>query len=271
MLFDLSSLNAVVTGATRGIGLSIAEQLAAHGARVVISSRNQACCDRIAEAMNARAVAPSGIATGIACDIEDFDSIDHLARASSERFGGVDILICNATVPKFRGPSAQTPPALFDQILQANIHSNFRLCQAMRVSMTARGGGSIILIGSLAGHVANPNTMAYSVAKAGVAHMARCLAEELAPSRIRVNCVSPGLIRAGSPAGDPRQPTMPPLGRLGEPQDVAGAVVYLASNAGSFVTGTTLFVDGGLAFLAADSSQEPASPSMVPRSLSRRR
>ncbi|MBV9995853.1 MAG: SDR family oxidoreductase [Caulobacteraceae bacterium] len=257
-LFDLSGKVAVVTGATKGIGFGVARQLAAHGARVVVASRSQSQCDAIAAEIERDCAAAPGMVRGVACDIDKLPDIGALARRSLELFGGVDILVCNAAILPFIGPSEQTPPELFDRILTTNVHHNFRLCQAFRRSMAERGGGSIILIGSTAGHTASPSIMAYSLAKAGLAHMARNLGDDLAAERIRVNCVAPGFVRSYSsqPIVDNPQAVKAiadgvPLGRIGEPDDIAGAVVFLASAAGAYVTGNTILVDGGATMLSS--------------------
>lgn len=260
-LFDLNGKVAIVTGATKGIGRGVAEQLAAHGAKVIVSSRDQAACDEAAAELTARYGNGSRIAKGIACDIDKLDDIDRLAAQSAVAFDGVDILVCNAAVLPFIGPSADTPAELFDRILTSNTHHNFRLCQAVRPAIAKRGGGSIVLIGSIAGHTPSPHLMAYAIAKAGVAHMARCLADEMAPERIRVNCISPGFIRSYSSMRTVSDAAAlkaiadnTPLGRLGAPEDIAGAVIYLASEAGSFVTGTFIPVDGGRGQLSPPSA-----------------
>jgi NAD(P)-dependent dehydrogenase (short-subunit alcohol dehydrogenase family) len=251
-LFDLTGKVAVVTGATKGIGLGIVQQMALQGAKLVVSSRNQAECDALAASLNQQYGHGATVAAGVACDIDKLEDIDHLASRAAEAFGGVDILVCNAAVLPFIGPSSETPTDLFDRILTSNTHHNFRLCQALRGAIAKRGGGSIILIGSLAGHTASPAIMAYAIAKAGVAHMAKCLADEFAAERIRVNCVSPGFIHSFSSqpiVDNPEAMKMIeagiPLGRIGEPEDIAGAVIFLASNAGAYVTGESILVDGG--------------------------
>ena len=253
-LFDLTGRVAVVTGATKGIGLGVAQQLVGHGAKVVISSRNQALCDEVAADLNAGA--GGVVAKGVACDIDKLEDIERLAQASREAFGGVDILVCNAAALAFIGPAGSTPPAVFERLLATNIHHNFRLCEALRGDIAKRGG-SIILIGSMAGHTASANLLGYAVAKAGVAHLARCLADEMAAEGIRVNCVAPGLIRSFSSQPLWRNEQMLkasergiPLQRIGEPEDVAGAVIFLASRAGSYVTGETILVDGGRTMLS---------------------
>lgn len=255
MLFDLTGKVALVTGATKGIGYGVAHQLAAHGAKLVVSSRDQGLCDQVAAEIDAKY---GRGAVGIACDIDSIEDMEALARGGAAAFGGLDVLVCNAAILPFIGPSADTPVPMFDRILTSNTHHNFRLCQAVRGSMIQRGGGSIVLIGSIAGHTAGPATMAYSIAKAGVSHMARCLADEFAYDRIRVNCVAPGFIRSFSsqsivdnPVAHQMIAANNPLGRIGEPDDIAGAVVFLASAAGSYVTGATLLVDGGAAALSS--------------------
>ena len=251
-LFDLGGKVAVVTGATKGIGLGIARELVRHGASVVVSSRDQALCDQVAQAFNTEFGRGGVVARGAACDIDSLDDIERFAATAREAFGGVDILVCNAAALPFIGPSADTPPEAFERVLSTNIHHNFRLCQALRGSMAVRGGGSIVLIGSQAGHAPSPSVLAYGVAKAGVAHMALSLADEMAAENIRVNCVAPGLIRSFSSqplwrdAATLRSVAQAiPLGRIGEPEDIAGAVIFLVSAAGAFVTGETILVDGG--------------------------
>jgi len=256
-MFDLGGKVAVVTGATKGIGLGIAQAMAAQGARVVVASRDATLCDQVAGELNDEFGKGQDIARGLRFDLEDRAGIEGFAAAATAIWGGVDILVCNAAVLPYIGPSAQTPPELFDRILTGNIHHNFRLCQALRASMAGRGGGSIALIGSEAGYSSSPLVLAYAAAKAGLAHMAVCLADEMADERIRVNCVAPGLVRSFSStekltaAGLDAIGASLPLGRVGEPADIAGAVVYLASQAGSHVTGETILVDGGRSRLSA--------------------
>ncbi len=257
-LFDLSGKIALVTGATKGIGRGIADRLAEHGARVIVSSRDAKACDEVAQEISEKHGRGRDIAIGLACDLGKLDDIERLAEQASEHWGGLDILVCNAAVLPFMGVSADTPTELFDRILTSNQHHNFRLCQAVRGAMSKRGGGSIVLIGSISGHLASPEVMAYAIAKAGVAHMARCLADEFAAESIRVNCVSPGLIRSYSSRHLWQDEALLsnitsaiPLRRIGEPDDVAGAVIFLSSTAGSYLTGAMIPVDGGRMHLSA--------------------
>ncbi len=263
-LFDLSGKVAVVTGATKGIGLGIARELVKVGAKVIVSSRNQADCDALAEELG------DDVAKGIALDLEKFDDIEPFAVAAAAAFGGIDILVCNAAVLAFVGPAPKTPPQLFDRLLISNIHHNFRLCEAFRPLIAARGGGSIALIGSGAGHQAAPFMLAYGVSKAGLSHMARCLADEMAAEGIRVNCIAAGIIRSKSSERMWRDEALLaktsatiPLQRIGESEDIAGTVIFLASRAGSFVTGETIMVDGGNSQLSPPQSAGAANPAMA--------
>lgn len=259
-LFDLGGKVVAITGATKGIGLGVAKELAAQGAKIVVSSRDAAACDAVAVDLNTRYGRGETLAKGLACDLDSLQQVEAFAAAAPKQFGALDILVCNAAILPFIGPSAGTPPELFDRILTRNIHHNFRLCQGVRPAIAAQGGGSIILIGSEAGLSSSPLVLAYGAAKAGVIHMALCLADEMAGERIRVNCVAPGLTRSYSSSqtlGDALLESSAqrmPMHRIGEPQDIAGAVIYLASQAGSHVTGQTILVDGGR------SSLSPRSP-----------
>jgi hypothetical protein len=256
-LFEISGKTALVTGATKGIGKGIVERMAEQGARVIISSRDQAACDALAAELNVLYGNKENIAVGIAADINNLNEMEQLSKESAARWGGLDILVCNAAILPFMGSSSETPPEQFDRILVGNQHHNFRLCQSVRPYMKKQGGGRIILIGSVSGLTPSPNVMAYAVAKAGVAHMARCLADEFAPENITVNCVAPGLVRSFSSGPLWKDPKVLkevsadiPLGRIGEPDDIAGAVIFLASPAGSYISGATIPVDGGRAALS---------------------
>jgi NAD(P)-dependent dehydrogenase (short-subunit alcohol dehydrogenase family) len=232
----------VVTGSTRGIGLGIVQQMADHGARVIASSRDRVSCDKVSAELNdARGKV---IAKAIPYDLEDRRQAGLFAVECGSAFGRIDVLVCNAAVLINGG---------FDKILTGNIHGNYDLCEAFRPLIARQGGGAMILIGSVAGHTPMHDILAYAVSKAGVSHMARCLAEEMVGDRIRVNCVAPGLVRTSGAEDDMKaylaRAEAVPLGRGREPADIAGACVFLASDAGAYVTGTTLWVDGGRTFL----------------------
>jgi len=259
-LFDLSGKVAAITGSTKGIGLGIAREMAAAGAKVVISSRDGPLCDRVAADLNRDYGKGEVIARGLACDLGDLKSVEAFADQAPKLFGGLDILVCNAAIFPYVGPPENTPPDRFDAILCGNIHHNYRLCQGVRAAIASRGGGSMIMISSASSSRPLPITLAYAVAKAGLEHLALCLAQEFVGEKIRVNSVIPGLIRShGSSAsmgdeGLATAATSIPLRRVGEPADIAGAVIYLASAAGQHVTGERILVDGGYTRVTAAGS-----------------
>lgn len=254
-LFDLHDKVAVVTGSTKGIGRGIAEQLIAHGARVVISSRTEADCREAVAALND--AAGEEVAKYATCDLDDRADIERFVKDAAAAFGKVDLLVSNAAALAFIGPAEDTPPEDFTRVLETNVHNNFRLCHAFREAL-AKSGGSIVLIGSIAGHTPGYNLLSYGASKAAVAHMTRGIADEYVRQGIRVNCVSPGFIRSytSGPIFEQQDAldaivSSIPLKRPGEPQDIAGAVIFLASEAGSYVVGQTIIVDGGRVALSA--------------------
>lgn len=254
-LFDFSGKIAVVTGSTKGIGRGIAEQLVAHGAKVVISSRTEADCKLAVEEINE--AAGSEVARYATCDLDDRADIERFAEDAVAAFGKVDLLVSNAAALAFIGPAEDTPDEQFTRVLNTNVHHNFRLCNAFRDAL-ATTRGSLILIGSIAGHSPGYNLFSYGASKAAVAHMTRSLADEYVKQGIRVNCVSPGFIRSytSGPIFEQEEAldaivSSIPLRRPGEPEDIAGAVIFLASAAGSYVVGQTIIVDGGRVALSA--------------------
>jgi len=261
-MFDLTGQVAIVTGASKGIGLGVAQQMAAHGSKVIVSSRDQALCEKVVADIDRDYGKGERVAVAIASDLNRLEDGERLARAAREVWGRIDTLVCNAAIMGFVGPSAETPPDDFDRILIGNIHHNFRLCQAVRADL-AKTRGCIVLIGSGTAYMASPRCLAYGAAKAAVSHMSRSLADEFAPEGIRVNCVSPGLIRSAQSmatfgeAGLAASSGRIPLGRVGEPEDIAGAVIYLASTGGAFVTGQDFGVDGGTSTLTPSKTPSP--------------
>ena len=250
-LFDLAGKVAIVTGSTKGIGRGIAACLASAGAQVVISSRSQEECDRVAAAL--RVESPSADHYGVRCDVGDTDSIRSLVEEVTRRSGGVDILVCNAARMPRLVPFGETPDEEFLAQFDTNVVKTLRLCVLCSESMQRRGGGSIVLIGSRTGLVPAPQQLAYSCAKAAETHLARNLAAHLAPDNVRVNCIAPGLIRSDSssvvfdnPAALAAFSRDIPLRRGGEPHEIGGAVVFLASAAAGYITGVTIPVDGGV-------------------------
>lgn len=241
--FDLTGKAAIVTGSTRGIGRAIAEGLIAQGARVVISSEDGGDTERVAEELGM---------PGCACDVADDAELAGLVDFTRDRLGGIDVLVCNAGITGRGGPFAELDMDDYARVMGINLRSQVVLCNLALPHLVEAGGGSAVLIASLAGLRGNGRINAYALAKAGVAQLARNLAVEWGPRGVRVNAVSPGFIATelSQPLLDnagfmARRMALTPLRRPGTPQEVAGAVVFLTSAAGAFVTGHNLVVDGG--------------------------
>ena len=250
-LFDLSGQTAIVTGSSKGIGRAIAERLAEHGARVVISSRKPGPCEEVADAINAKYGA--GRAIWIPANIGSKDELQNLVDKTREAFGKLDILVCNAAVNPYAGPMGGITDDQFGKILQNNIISNHWLIQMVAPEMTARKDGSIIVVSSIGGLKGNAVLGAYNISKAADFQLVRNLAVEFGPSNVRVNAIAPGLVQTDFARYLWENPeilkmtTEPaPLKRIGQPDEIAGAAVYLASKASSFMTGQALVVDGGV-------------------------
>ena len=248
-LFDLSGKVAVITGSSRGIGRAIAERMAEQGAKVVISSRKAGPCDEVAAAINAKA---PGHAIAVPANISSKDDLQRLMDETRKAFGQIDILVCNAASNPYYGSQLDIPDDAFNKILSNNIIANNWMIQMVAPEMKARKDGSIIVISSIGGLRGTSVIGAYAISKAADMQLARNLAGELGPYNIRVNCVAPGLVKTDfakalwdTPAGEERASAGTPLCRLGEPDDIAGAAVYLASRAGAWTTGQTIVVDGG--------------------------
>ncbi|OYQ35768.1 short-chain dehydrogenase [Sandarakinorhabdus cyanobacteriorum] len=246
-LFGLSGQVAIVTGSTKGIGLAAARALARAGARVVISSRSQADCDRVADEL----AADGFEAIGSECDVSDSDALAGLVARTEQQWGRIDILVCNAAVSLHRGPNLDIDDASFDATMTANVRSIMWLCkQAMPIM--ARQGGAVVLMSSIAGLRGNTMLGTYGVSKAAEMALARNLALEWGPSGIRVNAIAPGLIKTDfakalwqDPENERAKAAVNPLRRLGRVEDVAGVVVMLASAAGAYINGQVIVVDGG--------------------------
>lgn len=241
-LFDLTGKVAVVTGSSRGLGYAIAEALVAHGATVIVSSEN---ADDTAAAASALG------ATGIVCDVTDDSAITALVDETVERFGGIDIVVSNAGVQDGK-PEHPLDMSVFDRVIAINLRSMVVLTKNALPHMVGRDGASVILISSISALRGNASIDAYAMAKAGVAQLARNLAVQWGPRGVRANAIAPGLIDTALAAhmkADAdfmgRRMQMTPLRRMGQPHEVAGAAVFLASPAGGFVNGQVLVVDGG--------------------------
>jgi NAD(P)-dependent dehydrogenase (short-subunit alcohol dehydrogenase family) len=247
-LFDLTGKVALLTGATRGIGYAIAEAFGRAGARVVISSENGEDCARSAATLQAAGVE----ARGIACDVRHRDRLAALVDATHAAFGRIDVLVCNAGVAPHMGPIATATDADWDLTMTVNLRSMLWLTSLVIPGMAERHDGSVILTASLSSLRGNRGIGLYGLSKAGVAQLARNLAVEWGPSNVRVNAISPGVIRTefarpmtDDPAVMEKRVVLTPLRRIGEPHEVAGVALMLASRAGAFVTGQNIVVDGG--------------------------
>ncbi|MBT3701504.1 MAG: glucose 1-dehydrogenase [Alphaproteobacteria bacterium] len=248
-IFDLTGKVAVITGSTKGIGKAIAEQMSRAGAKVVISSRKAGPCDDVAAEINAA----GGEAVAIPCHIGDKDQCKNLIDSTIEKWGKIDILVCNAAVNPYYGSMSDIPDDLFDKTMSTNIKSNAWLATMAAPQMRARKDGVIIITSSIGGLIGDANIGVYSISKAADMQLARNLAVEWGPDNIRVNCIAPGLVRTDmakalweNPDIYKRVTSSAPLRRIGEPNEIAGAAVYLASSAGSFTTGQTMVIDGGV-------------------------
>jgi len=250
-LFDLSGKSAIITGSSRGIGKAVAERLAEHGARVVISSRKSGPCLETAEAINARF--GEGRAIAIPANIGSREDLQRLVDETNAAFGQVDVLVCNAATNPYAGPMSGISDEQFSKILQNNVISNHWLIQMVAPQMLARKDGSIIIVSSIGGLRGNGLIGAYNVSKAADFQLARNLAVEYGVDGVRVNCIAPGLIQTDFAKYLWENPeilknvTAPmPMKRIGQPDEIAGAAVYLASKASSYMTGQALVVDGGV-------------------------
>jgi NAD(P)-dependent dehydrogenase (short-subunit alcohol dehydrogenase family) len=248
-LFDLDGQVAIVTGASKGIGRAIAQRLAQHGAKVVVSSRKQEGCDEVVAAITAQ----GGEAFTKTCNIGRKEELQALVDATLERYGRIDTLVCNAAVNPHFGPSITLSDDAWDRVMDYNVRSNFWLSNMVLPGMAARGGGSIIIVSSIGGLRGSTSLGVYAISKAADMQLARNLACEWGPKNIRINCIAPGLIRTDfaralweNPALEKKRSAATPLKRIGEPDEIAGAAVFLASPAGSFMTGQTMVIDGGV-------------------------
>lgn len=247
-LFDLTGKVALVTGSTKGIGKAIAKRMAEQGAKVVISSRNQELCDEVAAEINS-----SGrTAIGISCNINYAEQLERLVKKTEDQLGRIEILVCNAAINPYFGPSQDIPDSAFDKVMHANIGSVHRLCKLVIPSMAQNDGGSVIIVSSIGGLKGSDALGAYAISKAADMQIARNLAVEWGPKNVRVNCIAPGLVRTDFAKALWENPEIYaatvskyPLRRIGEPDEIAGTAVLLASDAGSFTTGQTIVIDGG--------------------------
>ena len=247
-LFDLTGKVALITGSTRGIGRAIAEAMAMRGARVVISSRKPDACDEVAAAIRGG----GGDAVPIPANISRPEDIERLVTETEAQLGPPGILVCNAAVNPYYGPFLETPDEAFDKTVEVNIRSNMRLCRRVVPGMKAAGGGAIVVVSSIAAFKGSANLGIYAITKAADAQLVRNLAVAHGADGIRANGIAPAVVRTDfaralyeDPERERALAASYPLGRIGEPDDIAGAAVFLAAPAGAWMTGQTLIIDGG--------------------------
>jgi NAD(P)-dependent dehydrogenase (short-subunit alcohol dehydrogenase family) len=251
-LFDLSGKVALITGSTRGIGKSMAEELARAGCKVVLSSRKAEAC----EAARAEFEKQGFEVLARPCNVSRKEDLQALVDATVAKWGRIDIAIANAAANPYYGPLAQIPDEAFDKVFLNNVKSVLWLASMTLPGMAERGGGSFISIGSIGGIIANTVIGAYGMSKAADHHLVRNLAAEWGPKNVRVNAIAPGLIKTDfakalwedeKRRADREANT--PLRRLGVPRDIGGIAVFLASDAAAFITGQTIVADGGVTIL----------------------
>ncbi|MGB0525869.1 MAG: SDR family NAD(P)-dependent oxidoreductase [Flammeovirgaceae bacterium] len=247
--FDLTGKVAIVTGASKGIGEAIARSFGKAGAKVVISSRKQDQLDALAEEYKKEGIE----VLAVAANTGKTEAIEHLVKQTIDAFGGIDILVNNAATNPIFGPATQTELSAYDKIMEVNVRGPFYLSQLVYPSMKSRGGGSIINISSVEGLHPGFGLGAYSISKAALIMQSNVLAKEWGLDNIRVNSICPGLIKTKfSEALWSNDSTMKmvmtkqPIKRIGETKDISGLALFLASDAGSYTTGATMTVDGGL-------------------------
>lgn len=248
-LFDLTGKTAIITGSSRGIGKAMATAMAAQGANVVISSRKADACEAAAAEINASG---GGKAIAIPASIASKEELENLVNQTRKAFGKIDILVCNAATNPYFGPMLDIADEQFEKILRNNVLSNHWLVQMVAPEMRERRDGAIIIVSSIGGYRGSETIGAYNLSKAADFQLARNLAVELGPDNIRVNCIAPGIVKTDfaralwdNEENAKKAIDSVPLGRLGDPEDIAGAAVFLASRAGRYVNGQSIVVDGG--------------------------
>ena len=247
--FDLKGQVAVVTGSSKGIGRSIAEIMAAMGAKVVVSSRKADACEEVAAGI----VKAGGEAIVIPCHIGRKGDCEALIKGAVAKWGKVDALVCNAAVNPYFGPLAGIQDEQWDKIMESNIRSNLWLANLAAPGMAERGGGTITIVSSIGGLKGSAKLGAYAVSKAADFGLARSLAVEWGPKNVRVNAIAPGLVKTDfaralweDKANLAKRLENSPLKRIGEPDDIGGIAAFLASPAAAFITGQVIVADGGV-------------------------
>jgi len=247
-MLDLNGKTAIVTGSSRGIGRAIAELFARCGANVVVSSRTMEACTPVVESIAAQ----GGETMAIPCHIGHKQELQALVEKTIAAYGQIDMLICNAAINPVYGPMSETSDEVFDKIMGTNVRSTLNLCNMVLPIMAAQGGGTVVIMSSIAGMRGNISIGAYGISKAAEAALARNLAVEWGPDNIRINALAPGLVKTDfaralweDPVRLERAENRTPLRRIGTPEDIAGTALFLATELSSYITGQTIVADGG--------------------------
>ena len=249
-LFNLKNKSVLITGSSKGIGNAIAYQCAEHGAKVIISSRKLDICEQTADEINTKL--GSEVAYAIPANISDDKQLEILVNETREKIGKIDVLICNAATNPFMGSMLDMPIEKFDKVMHNNIRSNQVLCNLVLPEMISKEDGSIIIISSIAAIKGSPILGAYNISKAADVMIVKNIAAEFGHKNIRANSIAPGLIKTDFAKALWENPDIlktvlssTPMQRIGMPDEVAGVAVMLASNAGNYINGQTIVVDGG--------------------------
>ncbi len=249
-MFDLTGKVALVTGASKGMGLAMATALADHGATVVIAARKPEALEAAAARVNARG---KGKAFGIACNIGYKEQLEALVDKTRQLAGPIDALFGNAGVNPFYGATMDIPDSAYEKIMTANVQANLWLARLVASDMKDRGAGSIAFTSSVGAFIPSLMIGTYNVSKLALIGLVRNLAAELGPDGTRVNAICPGLIRTDfarelwkDPETERQQAEATPLRRLGEPDDFGGIAVFLASDGSKYITGQAMTVCGGI-------------------------
>jgi NAD(P)-dependent dehydrogenase (short-subunit alcohol dehydrogenase family) len=249
--FDLTGKVAIVTGSTKGIGRAMVSGLAAAGASVVVSSRKQELCEKVAAEVRAES---GGEALGLACHVGEWDSIPAFVDGVLAHFGRIDVLVNNAGINPAPVTAADMTLDYWRKVFSVNLEGPLRLSQCVAPIMRDGGGGSIVNIATMAAYSGGPNVCAYGASKAALGNLTKSNAQEWAPWRVRVNALSPGPFTSEMVEGAAKlRPEFKELiasgtmqKRIADPSEIVGPVLYLASDASSFVTGDDISVSGGM-------------------------
>ena len=249
-LFNLKNKSILITGSSRGIGKAIAMQCAVHGANVIISSRKADSCNKTVDEINEYVGSTKAFA--IPASISETEQLEHLVKKTREKLGQIDVLVCNAATNPFMGSMLDMPIEKFDKVMSNNIKSNQILCNLVLPEMVERNDGSIIIISSIGGLKGSNILGAYNISKAADIMMVKNIAAEFGKNNIRANSIAPGLIKTDFAKALWENPDIlkavlgsTPMQRIGEPDEIAGVAVMLASKAGEYINGQTIVIDGG--------------------------